>query len=142
MKRILFLIALVSGLNVGTNTSLANVCSNTYKKCQYPDKSFQISSSSRSIKLRKGKKARIVLNALGGKEYYFSTYPKPKVGALQFKIINTNGNKVLYDNASEGLIDHKTFGVENTQKLFIEIFAPNWKSNNTYECSGFMIGYR
>ncbi|GAF02210.1 hypothetical protein [Saccharicrinis fermentans] len=142
MKRILLLLAIISIISIGTNSSLANDCSNTYKKCESPDKTFKISSSSRSIKLRKGKKARIILNAFAGKEYYFATYAKLKVGALQFKIVSPTNNKVLYDNSAEGLRDYKVFKVENTQKLFIEVSAPNWKSNNTYECAGFLIAYR
>lgn len=124
--------------------ALANAddCSNTYKKCKSPDKSHTLSTSSRSIKLRRGKKVAIVLNVFGGKEYFFSTYLKPKVGVLQFKIISPTNNKVLYDNAAEGLCDSKVFKVESTQKLLIEVSAPNWQSPNTYECAGFKIAYK
>ncbi len=136
------LIVLLIGIFIISIVTYANDCNNTYKKCKSPDKSFKLSSSSRSIKLRKGKKARIVLNAFGGKEYYFSTYSKPKVGSIQFKVVSSLSNKVLYDNSAEGLIDHKQFIVKNTQKLYIEIFAPNWQSTNSYECAGFKIAYR
>ena len=117
-------------------------CSNAKNKCKNPDKSFKVSAASRSIKMRRGKKSRIVLNAYGGKEYFFSTYSRPKVGHLQFRIINSVTNKVLYDNSAEGLVSEKIFKMEATQKLYIEILAPNWTSKNAYECAAFKIASR
>jgi len=121
---------------------LGNDCNNTFKKCKSPDQSYKISSSSRSIRLTRGKKARVVLNAYGGRAYYFSLYAKPKVGMLQFRIINSLDNKILYDNSTEALVDHKTIKLESTQKLFIEVVAPNWKSDKNYECAGFKVAYK
>ncbi len=141
MKRIIVFLLLFNALNYISIVSYANDCTNTEKKCINPDKSFKISSSSRSIKMRKGKKVRIVLNAYGSKEYFFSTYSKAKVGNIQFKIINAN-NQVLYDNSSEGLTDNKSVKIMNTQKLYLDLTIPNWKSDNLYECAGFKIAYR
>lgn len=122
--------------------TFANDCSNTEKKCKDPDKSFRLSSSSRSIKMRKGKKVRIVLNAYANREYFFSTYSKAKIGTLQFKIISSSNNQVLYDNSTEGLIDNKIIKMMNTKKLYLDLMIPNWKSDNIYECAGFKIAYR
>ncbi|TLX74053.1 hypothetical protein E9993_13205 [Labilibacter sediminis] len=142
MKKIASFIMLL-GLICFTYAELnANDCSNMEKKCKDPAPDFQISATSRSMKMRKGKRVRIVLNAYGGREYFFSTYSKAKVGALQFRIINSANNHVLYDNATEGLADSKIFKVESSQKLHIEVLAPNWRSNNLYECAGFKIAYK
>lgn len=140
-KKIIWIIFL-SIVGFASAIAYANDCANTYKKCKSPDKSYTLSTSSRSIKLRRGKKVAVVLNVLGGKEYFFSTYSKPKVGVLQFKIISPTNNKVLYDNAAEGLCDSKVFKIDHTQKLLIEVSAPNWQSPNTYECAGFKIAYK
>jgi hypothetical protein len=121
---------------------LGQDCSNTFKKCKNPDKSYKISASSRSIKMRKGRKSRIVLTAYQGREYYFSTYADRKAGKLQFRIVDSQSNKVLYDNSTEGLIGEKVFTTDNTTKLFIELFSPNWTSNNKIECVAFKIAYR
>ncbi len=142
MKYLFIVIILICLPILSGTISFANDCVNMHKKCKNPDKSFKISSSSRSIKMRKGKKVRIILNAYGGREYFFSTYSKPKVGTLQFRIINSADNKILYDNSTEGLIDTKTFKVETTKKLFIEVLAPNWQSEKLYECAGFQIAYK
>jgi len=140
MKR--FVVMLLLFCLFGFPLCVANDCTNTEKRCKNPDSTFKVSSTSRSIKMRKGKKVRIVLNAFGGREYFFSTYSKSKVGALQFRIINSSNNHILYDNATEGLIDNKIFKVESSQKLHIEVLAPNWRSLNSYECAGFKIAYR
>jgi hypothetical protein len=142
MKKLFILALLICSEIIISNIIYANDCNNTFKKCKNPDKTYRISPSSRSIKMRKGKKTRITLNAYAGKKYYFSTYSKGKVGVLQFRILNTSNNKILYDNATEGLIDYKFFKVENTQKLLIEVMAPNWRSNNTFECVGVKIAYK
>ncbi len=142
MKKKYFWIILIGIISFAGALTYANDCSNTYKKCKSPDKSYTLSTSSRSIKLRRGKKVAVMLNVFGGKEYFFSTYSKPKVGVLQFKIISPTNHKVLYDNAAEGLCDSKVFKVDNTQKLLIEVSAPNWQSANTYECAGFKIAYK
>ncbi|SMO37580.1 hypothetical protein SAMN06265379_101349 [Saccharicrinis carchari] len=142
MKKKIYSILLVGILSLTGTIADANGCSNTYKKCKSPDKSYTLSTSSRSIKMRRGRKVAIMLNVFGGKEYFFSTYSKPKMGVLQFKIISPINNKILYDNSAEGLCDTKVFKVDNTQKLLIEISAPNWQSSNTYECAGFKIAYK
>ncbi|MBI9063405.1 MAG: hypothetical protein JEZ14_15590 [Marinilabiliaceae bacterium] len=134
---IFFLVMILLPLSVH-----AQDCSKLTKKCKNPDNSFKVSASSRGIKMRRGKRTRIVLNVYGGREYYFSTYSRPKVGKLQFRIVDATTLKVLYDNAIEGLIDEKKFIVSATQKLYIEIAAPNWKSDESYECAAFKIAYR
>ncbi len=128
---------------IATQTILhGNDCNNTFKKCKSPDQTYKISSSSRSIKLTRGKKARVVLNAYGGRAYYFSLYARSKVGLLQFRIINSQNNQIIYDNSTEALVDNKTIKLESTQKLFIEVVAPNWKSDKNYECAGFKVAYK
>ena len=140
LKKILLIVLLLT--IVPKVIMVGNDCNKTHKKCKSPDSSFEISSSSRPIKLYKGKKARVALNVYGGRTYFFSFYSKPKVGSLHFKITNPNSNKIIYDNSTEALTDHKTFKFKSTQKLYIEITAPNWKSDKRYECSGIKIAYK
>jgi hypothetical protein len=92
--------------------------------------------------MRRGKKSRIVLNAYQNREYYFSAYAEKKAGKLQFRIIDAESNKILYDNSSDEMNDNKLFTVTATKKLYIELLAPNWMSKNTYECAAFKIAYR
>ncbi|MCT4647475.1 MAG: hypothetical protein N4A74_20985 [Carboxylicivirga sp.] len=134
---LLCLILLASGVNIS-----AQNCENTIKKCKTPDKSYKVSATSRSIKMRRGKKSRIVLNAYQNREYYFSAYAEKKAGKLQFRIIDAESNKILYDNSSDEMNDNKLFTVTATKKLYIELLAPNWMSKNTYECAAFKIAYR
>ena len=139
IKQITFccLILLAFGVKVG-----AQNCENTIKKCKTPDKSFKVSATSRSIKMRRGKKSRIVLNAYQNRVYYFSAYADKKAGRLQFRIIDAESNKILYDNSSEEMNDIKIFTVTATKKLYIELLTPNWMSKNDYECAAFKIAYR
>jgi len=120
----------------------AQNCENTIKKCKNPDKSYKVSATSRSLKMRRGKKSRIVLNAYQDREYYFSAYASKKAGRLQFRIIDADSNRVIYDNASDEMSDNKLFTVSATKKLYIELLAPNWVSNSDYECAAFKIAYR
>ncbi len=140
MKKKMYLITLITFLFVQLATK-GNDCNNVYKKCKSPEKDFTLSSSSRSVKIRKGKKSRIVLNVYGGRTYYFSLYSKTKAGALQFKVIDPESNSIIYDNSVEALTDNKTITVDHTHKLYIDLFAPNWKSQNSYECAGFKVAY-
>ncbi len=139
MKKKLYFIVLLLLISIPL---ISQNCNSYYKKCTSVPIGFVESSSSRSFKIRKGKNVRFVLTAYGGREYFFSICAKSKVGDLQFRLIDPEKETVLYDNASEVLCDSKIIKVEFTQKIIIQVFAPNWKSNNLYECGGFRIAYK
>lgn len=141
-KKLFIFALLLIFTNSFHNYSVAGDCANVHKKCRNPNKDYKISSYSRSFKMRQGKKTIIVLNAYGGRIYYFSTFAKSNVGNLQFRIINQSNSKILYDNSTEGLIDYKLFRVESTKKIIIEIMAPNWRSNDRFECAGFKVAHK
>ncbi len=133
---IFFLLFLISISIISQN------CNSYFKKCTSVPEGFEESSSSRSFKIRRGKNVQFVLTAYGGREYFFSICAKTKVGDLQFRLIDPESETVLYDNSSEVLCESKIIKVEFTQKIIIQVFAPNWKSNNLYECGGFRIAYK
>lgn len=135
----LLVVLLITSWGITLN---AQDCKRVESKCPKPDKSYTVSSKSRSIKMRKGRKTRIVLNVYRGRDYFFSTYSKPKVGDLQFKIVSASTNQVLYDNAAEGMVDNKKITASLSQKLYIELVVPNWTSNKDYECAAFLIAYK
>lgn len=141
MKLIITIIVLL----ISTSTLFSQQCDDFEKKCPSPNKSFKISATSRSFTLKKGSKTTIVLNALGGRDYFISVCSKGKVEDVQIKIIGgeENNRKVLYDNAAVGFSNQKIITMLSTQKIIIEISAPKTKfEKGESECGGIKIAYK
>ena len=139
------IIGLLLAYILTTLTLYSQQCNDFEKKCPSPNKSFKISASSRSFTLKKGSKTTIVLNALGGRDYFISVCSKGKVEDVQFKIIggDENNRKILYDNAAVGFSNQKIITMLKTQKIIIEISAPKTKfEKGESECGGIKIAYK
>lgn len=126
----------ISSANVSAQT-----CNNVENSCSHSnEKGFIKSSMSHSFKI--GIKQRRIFNVImyEGKEYYVSVCGKTELGKIQLKIVSGTDSKLMYDNAAKGFKNNLNLKSDVTQKLIIEVSAPNGRfENNEPECAGLFI---
>ena len=116
-------------------------CRDYYKKCNNPGKDYQMSSMSRSFSLKKYKKVNITYTFTGGREYYISVGGKPKLKSIQFRILNSSDNSVIYDNSVNNFKTDKLILVDRSVVLKFEISAPQLYDDESY-CAGLLIAFK
>ena len=119
----------------------AQSCRDYYKKCNDPGKGYQMSSMSRSFSLKKYKKVNITYTFLGEREYYISVGGKPKLKSIQFRIINSSDNSIIYDNSADNFKTDKSIQVDQSVILKFEISAPQMYEDESY-CAGLLIAFK
>lgn len=118
-------------------------CDKIENDCPRPkEKSYSKSGMSHSSKIKPKQKKLFNVSMFEGKEYYISVCGKSVVGNLQLRILSSD-NKLMYDNAADGLADNITIKSELTQTLIIEITAPlGTLSDNKMACLGVYVASR
>ncbi len=120
MKKILIIIII---LFINNPLSWAQDCKRYHAKhCKFAvNNQFKYSGQSRSASFVKGQVSSFSIVAYGGRDYSFSVCGHRKLGDIQFRLLEADSKKVLYDNADDNYATMKIFTIETTTKLLIEI---------------------
>ena len=75
-----------------------------------PDKSFKVSSKSKTIEMAKGQTYNVKMNLKADRFYFMSIDGKKSLGNIQYRIIDPNqNNKVIFDNSAYEFDKNMTF---------------------------------
>lgn len=121
----------------------AQDCKNMENYCHHPrEKNFSKSGMSQSSEIIPAQKKTFNVSMLAGKEYYIAVCGQSVVGKLKIRILSYD-NKLMYDNAVDGLSDNYTIKSEITQTLIIEVIAPlGTLLENKMACLGVYVASR
>lgn len=100
MKKLINIIFITVILSISTN---ANPLSNNWfrQKTKVPDKTFKISSKSKTIKMEKGQTYHMKMKLRKNRYYFISLKGKRFLGSVQCRVIvPSENNKVIFDNAA------------------------------------------
>lgn len=87
-----------------------------------PDKSFVISSKSKTLKMNKGQTYRMKMKLRHNRYYFISLKGKRFLGPVQCRIIvPSENNKVIFDNAAYELKDKILFFNNQDRDVVVEI---------------------
>ncbi|MBN1252887.1 MAG: hypothetical protein JXR51_07655 [Bacteroidales bacterium] len=88
------------------------------------DKTFQKSSKSRELKLKKGSSYKIDLKLKNGRLYYISVCGNKAFKNIQYQLkTETEKTEILYDNAAHEFDKYNTFRVKNDTTITLEIIT-------------------
>lgn len=108
------------------------------------DREFKIYNQAKSIQVEPGKPVLYKIVLYGGKDYIVGVCSEPAFyRKIQLRILDGEGDKVLYDNKDSDYIESFGFNVIQTQPLTMEVtILPNEKSlPDAKVCVGFQILY-
>lgn len=98
------------------------VSANNSVPSKKPDKTFKVSSRSKTVEMSKGQTYRIKMKLRENRYYFISVKGKKKLGCVQYKIIDSNNeNTVIFDNSAYEFDDNMTFYNEFDRNVIIEI---------------------
>jgi len=121
----------------------AQNCSGFEKKCQQAPHNFKASSQSRAFSLRKMKKVAIRQTLFANRQYFMSVCGKSKLGEIHIRVLaDSPQREVLFDNAADNFCSQKTFQIETTIAVIIEISAPHFFEEQAAECAALFIAYK
>ena len=121
----------------------AQNCADYHNKCKNAPRDYKMSSLSRSFSLRKMKKIAIKQTLFADRLYHISVCGQNKLGKLHIRVLADIPNRtVLFDNAADNFASEKTFQVESTLPIIIEINAPHFFDDNLSECAGISLSYK
>jgi len=87
-----------------------------------PDKSFVVSSKSRTVKLAKGQTYHIKMKLKKNRYYFLSINGERKLGNIQYKIIDPKkNNEVIFDNSAYELCKEMTFQNNEDREVIVEV---------------------
>jgi hypothetical protein len=102
-----------------------------------PDKSFVISSKSRSVQVQKGQSYRMKMKLHKNRYYFIALKGKRFLGQVQCQIIvPSENNKVVFDNAAYEFDNNILFFNENDREVVIEIKTMPGCFDNEYSKKG------
>ncbi len=121
MKRNLITIILVMAIIGFSKNGIANSSDlNFFSK--KPDKTFVVSSKSRTIEMKKGQTYRMKMKLRKNRHYFMSVKGKKKLGCIQYRIIDPNkNNEVIFDNSAYEFDKNMTFHNDVDRNVIIEI---------------------
>lgn len=133
---------LLATLFLPENTFSQN-CTDFQKKCQSAPRDFKASSLSRAFSLKKMKKMAIKQTLFAGRQYHIAVCGKGRLGKIHVRVVADNPERtVLYDNAADNFNTQKTFQIDNTIPIVIEISAPHFFEDKIAECAGVSVSYK
>ncbi|MCD4793679.1 MAG: hypothetical protein K8R54_10620 [Bacteroidales bacterium] len=87
-----------------------------------PDKTFKVSSKSKTVKMVKGQTYRMKMKLRENRYYFLSVKGKKSLGCVQYKIINANNeNSIIFDNSAYEFDNNMTFYNEFEREVIVEI---------------------
>lgn len=111
----------ISAIICLSGSSFAVLGNNSFPT-KVPDKTFKISSRSKTIKMSKGQTYRMKMKLRENRYYFISVKGKKRLGCVQYKIIDSNNeNTVIFDNSAYEFDDNMTFYNEFDRNVIIEI---------------------
>jgi hypothetical protein len=119
MKKLTYIISILSILfffSIGNNA-----IANAHVPTKVPDKSFKISSKSKTIFMEKGDNYRIKAKLRENRYYFFSACCKKKEGCLQYRIIDAETDEILFDNSVYEFENNVTFLNDEERNVIIEL---------------------
>jgi len=86
------------------------------------DKSYQVSSKSRTVKMKKGDTFIITLDLKKDRAYYISVSGNKSFSDIQYKLIRENDNSdILYDNSAYEFNNKTIISVHEDSKVTLEV---------------------
>jgi lipopolysaccharide export LptBFGC system permease protein LptF len=102
-------------------TTVSMIAGNPVFK-KLPDKSFSVSSKSRTVEISKGETYSLKMTLKKDRYYFISIVGEKQKGCLQYKIIDPQkNNSVIFDNSAYEFNKDMTFFNENEREVIIEI---------------------
>ncbi len=119
MKKSVLLILIAAVLSIPANTYASY---DKFLPVKKPDKSFIVSSKSRTIKIKKGQTYHMKMKLRKNRYYFISLKGKRFLGPVQCRIIvPSENNKTIFDNAAYEFDKNILFYNENDRDVVIEI---------------------
>ncbi|MCF6183772.1 MAG: hypothetical protein L3J56_03940 [Bacteroidales bacterium] len=119
MKKLINLILISAVLSFTGNTFASPVSGQPLKK---PDKSFTVSSKSRTVEMKKGQIYHMKMKLRKNRYYFIALKGKRFLGPVQCRIIiPSENNKVIFDNAAYEFDNNITFYNNNDRDVVVEI---------------------
>lgn len=144
-KKIIFnrIIIICVLLMINTSKVSAQNCLNYHANCDLTDNSYAVSSMSLGMKIVSGEKLIIMGLFYAGKANYISVCGESGIGKIQFKILDYETKKILYDNSEDNLAQRIAISIEVTAKVIIRISAPSAVYAGTEtKCVGLLIAQK
>ncbi len=120
MKTLIYILAFATALFASQNSfSQKKADGNNEIKL---DKTFQKSSKSRTVKMKKGDTYNITLDLKKDRAYYISVSGHKSFSDIQYKLVSENENSnVLYDNSAYEFNNQTIISVEKDSKITLEV---------------------
>ena len=120
MKKLINLILITAVLSVSVNTSAYSL--NGLLPSKKPDKSFTVSSRSRTVEMKKGQTYHMKMTLRNNRYYFIALQGKRFLGPVQCKIIvPSENNKIIFDNAAYEFDKNITFYSDSDRDVVVEI---------------------